>query len=142
MKNIVLLLSMLALVCGYTVATVAAEEKPKEGKFFTAAIDKDGVQRVEIVGGGYFFDPSHIVVKVNVPVELKVRKEGGIVPHDIVMKAPDAGIDFRVSLGKEPQVVRFTPTKTGSYPFYCSKKLLFLESHREKGMEGTLEVVE
>jgi plastocyanin domain-containing protein len=142
MKNFVLFLSMLALVCGYTVATVAAEEKRKEGKLFVAAIDKDGVQRLEIVGGGYFFDPSHIVVKVNVPVELKVRKEGGIVPHDIVMKAPDAGIDFRVSLGKEPQVVRFTPTKTGSYPFYCSKKLLFLESHREKGMEGTLEVVE
>jgi plastocyanin domain-containing protein len=142
MKNFVLLLSVLALVCGFSGAIPAAEEKPKEEILFTATIDKDGVQRVEIVGGGYFFNPNHIVVKVNVPVELKIRKEGRIVPHDIVMKAAEAGIDFSVSLSKEPQVVRFTPTKTGSYPFYCSKKLLFLESHREKGMEGTLEVVE
>jgi hypothetical protein len=30
----------------------------------------------------------------------------------------------------------------GEYPFYCSKKLLFFKSHREKGMEGMLEVVQ
>jgi plastocyanin domain-containing protein len=109
---------------------------------FHATVDKDGVQQVEVVGGSYFFSPSRIVVKVNVPVELKVRKDPGIVPHNITMKAPEAGIDFSVSLAKEPQVVRFTPTKTGLYPFYCGKKILFLESHREKGMEGILEVTE
>jgi hypothetical protein len=27
----------------------------------------------------------------------------------------------------------------GIYLFYCDKKLLFLPSHREKGMEGRLE---
>jgi len=142
MKILGMFFSVMILVCGFTGVIPAAEEKPKEEKLSTATIDKDGVQRVEIVGGGYFFNPNHIIVKVNVPVELKVRKEGGIVPHDIVMKAYEAGIDFSVSLSKETQVVRFTPTKTGSYPFYCSKKLLFFESHREKGMEGTLEVVE
>ncbi len=42
----------------------------------------------------------------------------------------------------EAKVIRFTPTRVGSYPFYCNKKLLFFESHREKGMEGILEVVE
>jgi plastocyanin domain-containing protein len=142
MKNIVLLLSLSVLVCGFSVATVAVEEKPKEEKLVRASIDKDGVQRVEIVGGGYFFTPNHIIVKVNVPVELKVRKESGIVPHNIVMKAPEAGIEFNVSLKDEPQVIRFTPGKTGTFPFYCSKKLLFFASHREKGMEGTIEVTE
>jgi plastocyanin len=39
-------------------------------------------------------------------------------------------------------VIKFTPKKAGSYPFYCSKKLLFFESHKDKGMKGTLEVVE
>lgn len=114
-----------------------AEEVP-----FRAAVDADGVQRAEIVGGGYFFKPSHIIVTVNVPVELKVRKEGGIVPHDIVIDAPDAGITVRENLSTEPKVVRFTPTKVGKYPFYCGKKLLFFSSHREKGMEGVLDVVE
>jgi plastocyanin domain-containing protein len=135
-------ISLLLLVCGISTVALATEEKPKAEKTFRAALDKDGVQRVEIVGGGYFFAPNRIIVKVNVPVELKVRKEPGIVPHNIVMKAPEAGIDFEVPMKEEPQVIRFTPGKTGVYPFYCSKKLLFFESHREKGMEGLIEVVE
>lgn len=113
-----------------------------EEKLVRATIDSDGVQRVDIVGGGYFFNPNHIIVKVNVPVELKIRKESGIVPHNFVLKAAEMGLDQEISLGTEPKVVRFTPTKAGKYPFYCSKKLLFFESHREKGMEGVLEVVE
>lgn len=113
-----------------------------EEKIIRAMIDNDGVQRVDIVGGSYFFKPDRIIVKVNMPVELKLSKESWLVPHNFVIKAPDAGIDLDVSLGTELQVVRFLPTKTGIYQFYCSKKLLFLESHREKGMNGTLEVVE
>ncbi len=105
-------------------------------------VDKDGVQRVEILGGEYFFKPAHIVVKVNVPVELRVRKDGYVVPHSIVIDAPDAGITVSESLSRDPQPIRFTPTKAGTYPVYCDKKLLFLDSHREKGMEGILEVVE
>jgi plastocyanin domain-containing protein len=120
---------------------VWSDEKPKEERVFKAVIDQDGVQRVEMVGGSYFFRPNHVIVKVDVPVELTVRKESGIVPHDIVLKAPESGIDISLSLSDEPQTVRFTPTKTGSYPFYCDKKLFFFPSHREEGMEGTLEVI-
>ncbi len=109
-------------------------------KEFTAKTDPDGVQRVEILAGSYFFDPNYIIVKVNVPVELKIRKEPGLIPHDIVMKAPEAGIDFRQELKETPDIVKFTPTKTGTYPFDCDKKVLFFESHKEKGMTGTLEV--
>jgi plastocyanin len=109
---------------------------------FQATIDSDGVQKVEIVAGEYFFNPDAIVVKVNVPVELKVRKEPGIVPHDFVIKAPEAGLDVLESLGVEPKTIRLTATKVGKYPFYCDKKLIFSKSHREKGMEGTLEVTE
>jgi len=109
---------------------------------FSATIDKDGVQMVEVLGGDYFFKPNHIIVKANVPVEMKVSKEGGFVPHNIVINAPDAGIDVNESLGKEPKVIKFTPKKAGKYPFYCDKKLLFFKSHKEKGMEGVMEVVE
>ena len=142
MKQSAIYLFVLLLVCVYSASAVAAEERPKEVKILRAALDKDGVQRVEVVGGGYFFDPNRIIVMVNLPVELKVRKEPGVVPHDIVMNSPEAGMDFRVSMHEEPQIIRFTPNKAGIYPFYCSRKLLFFESHREKGMEGVLEVVE
>lgn len=112
------------------------------GSVFRAAADADGVQRVEIVGGSYHFRPDHIVVEVNHPVELKVKKERGLTPHNIVLKAPEAGIDFEVPLGEEATTIRFTPTKTGVFKFYCNKRLLFFKSHRDRGMEGELEVVE
>jgi plastocyanin domain-containing protein len=106
------------------------------------AIIDDGVQRVVILGGGYFFTPDHVIVKVNVPVEMVISKEDGFIPHDFIIEAPEAGIEVDESLSSDPKVVRFTPTKVGKYSYYCSKKLLFFEDHREKGMEGVLEVVD
>jgi plastocyanin len=44
-------------------------------------------------------------------------------------------------MSSEPKIIKFTPTKTGSYPFYCNKRLWPFEGHRGKGMEGTIEVV-
>jgi len=73
---------------------------------------------------------------------LVVKKESGIGPHNIVAKSPEAGIDFNEGMSSEPKSITFTPTKAGTYPFYCDKKLLFFESHREKGMEGVIEVIE
>ena len=140
MKQLAMILVAVVLLYGYS--PVVAEEKPQSEKVFRATIGQDGIQHVDILGGGYFFRPNHIVVRVNVPVELRVKKEATYVPHDFAIKAPEAGIDFSVSMGEEPKVVKFTPTRAGTYPFYCTKKLLFFESHREKGMEGVLEVVE
>jgi plastocyanin len=71
-----------------------------------------------------------------------ISKEDGFTPHDFIIEAPEAGIEVDESLSSDPKVVKFTPTKVGKYPYYCSKKLLFFEDHREKGMEGVLEVVE
>jgi len=109
---------------------------------YKAVVDKDGVQRVNMVGGSYFFDPDHIIVKVNIPVELKVKKEAGITPHDISINEPEAGIVFSESLATEPKIIKFTPKKPGKYQFYCTKKLLFLKSHKDRGMEGVIEVIE
>lgn len=111
-------------------------------KRFVAAVDADGVQRAEMVGGDYYYDPNYIIVKVNKPVELKVKKAAGYIPHNLLAKAPEAGISFSIELKSDPQTVRFTPTKTGKYPIYCDKSLLFFKTHREKGMEGMIEVVE
>ena len=111
-------------------------------KVYKAEIDEDGVQRIAITGGEYYFEPDHIVVKVNTPVELTVKKEPGMVPHNIVINAPDAGMEVRAKLTKDTKVVIFTPTKTGIYPFICSKKFLFFKSHEEKGMKGVIEVIE
>jgi plastocyanin domain-containing protein len=112
------------------------------GKRFVATVDVDGTQRINMTGGAYYFDPEIVVVKVNVPVELMIRKEAGVAPHNIVLKAPEAGISIDESLSSEPKVIRFTPTKPGRYPFECTKRFLFFKSHKERGMHGVLEVVE
>ncbi len=122
-------------------AGLAGGEDTKK-KPFVAGIDNDGIQRVEVTGGNYFFVPDHIVVRLGVPVELSVKKEPGLVPHNIVLDETGTGIEIRQNLGSKPLIIRFTPEKTGRYPFFCDKKLLFFKSHREKGMEGILEVIE
>ncbi len=137
MKYFKCLFAILILLLIFSAGVVNGENKQ-----FIASIDQDGVQRVEVLAGEYFFDPNYIVVKVNVPVEIKIKKEPTIVPHSFITKAPEAGMDIYESLSSEPKIIRFTPTKVGKYPFYCDKKFLFSKSHREKGMEGVIEVIE
>ncbi|GFE61055.1 cupredoxin domain-containing protein [Geobacter sp. AOG2] len=113
-----------------------------DGVPFIVPVDKDGAQRAEVLGGDYFFKPNHIVVKVNQPLELLVRKDGWFITHSFVIDAPEAGIKINESLSHDLKTIAFAPTKVGSYPFYCEKKPPFLASQRGKGMEGVLEVVE
>ncbi len=113
-----------------------------ESKVFIAAVGDDGKEHIDITGGSYFLKPNSIIVKVNVPVELTIRSEPSLIPHNFVLKAPEAGIDISTSISTVPKVLSFTPTKTGEYKFYCDKRFLFFKSHREHGMEGTLKVAE
>ena len=136
-----LILVLTAPVFGQSDPKADPKADSKEVKKVVATVDPDGVQRVAILGGGYFYNPNYVVVKVNVPVELSLTKESGMTPHDFSIKAPEAGIDISVSLDTKPQLVKFTPTKTGKYPFVCSKKFLWI-NHKAKGMEGLLEVTE
>jgi plastocyanin domain-containing protein len=103
--------------------------------------DADGVQRITLTSGSYFFKPGRIVVKANVPAEILASRESGITPHNLVIQAPEAGVMIDQELATDPKKIAFTATKPGKYPFYCSKKLPFMAGHREKGMEGVLEVV-
>lgn len=112
-----------------------SEQPPQVAQ--TAKADSDGVQRVRVVAGSYFFKPNHIIVKANVPVELVVAREAGMAPHDLVID--EAGV--KQDLSTEPTRISFTPRKAGRYVIYCSKKPPLLASHRERGMEGVLEVV-
>lgn len=105
-----------------------------------ASVGADGVQRARIEGGSYFFRPERVTVKMNMPVELTVSVARSLVPHSFVIQAPAAGIEIDEDLSSTPKTLRFTPTAAGSYPFYCRNRLLFLESHRDKGMAGMLVV--
>ncbi len=136
-RNSFIILTVIVLAAVSLV--LAAEWKEKR---VVAVVGQDGVQRVEITGGGYYFDPNTIVVKVNVPVELVVKKTPGGFGHSIMLNAPEAGIDFEEALGTGPKSITFTPTKVGKYMFICTHKVPFSKSHKDRGMYGYLEVVE
>ena len=143
MKFVIFCLILLAaLVVSPSLAEAPSPMLAGGEEVYRAFIAPDGIQHVALMGGNYFFRPNHIIVRANVPVELGVSLERGLVPHSLVIRAPEAGIAVDEKLSTEVKAIRFTPTATGHYAFYCKNKLLFLKSHREKGMEGMLEVVE
>ena len=100
----------------------------------------DKVQSIDVIVDSYSFEPDHIVARANKPVELTLKSVTTLIPHNFTIDYPDAGlnVDEDIPHGKDVQVT-FTPTKPGSYEFYCDKKFLF-DSHKDKGMKGVLEV--
>lgn len=106
-----------------------------------ATVGADGVQRIAIAGGSYFFRPSHIVARANVPLEIQLSVEPGLIPHRFVLDAPAGQQQADVPLDTRAQTLRLT-LAAGDYPFYCPNRLLLFPSHRAHGMAGVLQVRE
>ncbi|MBM4196555.1 MAG: quinol oxidase [Gammaproteobacteria bacterium] len=123
---------LLALSMGITAPALAEEP-------VTATLDADGVQRAAIVLDSYSYTPGHLIVQAGKPVELKLTKEG-FAPHDFVIDDAAAGFTVKEDVGGDGKTLRFTPMNPGKFAIYCSKKAPIGKSHREKGMEGVLEV--
>lgn len=138
-------LGLLVSMIGVTVigiAPIAAAEPASPVPPLQVPVDMvDGLQRATVVLDSYSYTPHHLIVQAGKPVELFLTSITSVTPHNFVLKSEAAGLSIErdVSAGKTV-TVQFTPMKPGIYTFYCDKKLLFLPSHREKGMEGTLEV--
>lgn len=132
--KILKLLTAAALAAGTALALADATVPTR------VPVDADGVQRVTIVGGSYFFRPALVIVRADVPVELTVSAEPGVVPHSFEIDAPQAGIAVHTELATTPRTLRFTPRQPGRFAYYCTHRLLFLRSHRERGMAGVLVV--
>jgi plastocyanin len=108
---------------------------------FEVPPDPAGVQRAVIEADSYDFAPRHLVVRAGKPVELTFKSVTWLVPHNVVIDDPRSGLTIREEIAAgESVTVKFTPTVPGTFAIYCDKKLPFFKSHREKGMEGVLEV--
>ena len=78
------------LLVGLAACQSAGEQKPAaQEQARVVKADHDGVQRVTVLAGNYFFKPSRIIVKADTPVEILASREAGMVPHDLVIQAPD-----------------------------------------------------
>ncbi len=104
-------------------------------------IAPDGIQRVTIILDSYSYSPNHLVVESGKTVELTLTSVTTITPHNFIIKDSAGGLSVEQDVGAGKTVlVRFVPTQRGLFPFFCDKRLWPMPSHRDKGMEGVLEV--
>lgn len=118
-------------------AVVYAAEPAQPSAPFIVPIGPDGVQRATVILDSYSYQPGHLILEAGKPVELTLKSETFLTPHNFIIK--ELSIEEDVGAGKTI-VVKFTPTQTGTFAIYCDKRLWPLPSHRDKGMEGKLEV--
>jgi len=138
----------LSIVCalilgavGGPALAIGADQAPQVPPLQVPVDQLDGIQRATIILDSYSYTPHHLIVQAGKPIELLLTSITTITPHNFLLKNEAAGLSIErdVSSGRTV-TVQFTVRKPGLYPFYCDKKLLFFPSHREKGMEGVLEV--
>ncbi len=135
------LLATVWLLTSVGVTIVHAAEPAQPGPPVVIPVAADGVQRATVTIDSYSYTPNHLIVEAEKPVELTLTSVTTIIPHNFIIKDPAGSLSVEqdVSAGKTVTVT-FTPTQPGTFPIYCDKRLWPLPSHRDKGMEGTLEV--
>jgi len=135
------LVATVGLIIVISVTIVDAAEPSQFGSPMVIPVAEDGVQRATITLDSYSYTPNHLIVEAGKPVELVLISVTTIIPHNFIIKSPTGSLSVEqdVSAGKTV-TIRFTPTQPGTFPIYCDKRLWPLPSHRDKGMEGTLEV--
>jgi plastocyanin len=103
---------------------------------------QESPQEISINLGDYHFTPDTLEVQAGSRVVLTLINTDALTPHNFTLQDDAAGLDIttNVSAGSRA-VIEFTPLKPGNYTFFCNKKLLFMKSHRERGMQGTLRVI-
>jgi plastocyanin len=107
----------------------------------SATQDNSGPQRIEMDLGDYRFHPKSLSIAAGSSAELILTNRDSFIPHNFIVEAPEAGMEVRMNVPSSESVkVVLRPTRPGTYAFYCDKQFLFFESHREKGMEGQIEV--
>jgi heme/copper-type cytochrome/quinol oxidase subunit 2 len=111
------------------------------GSAIAVPISPDGVQRATIILDSYSYSPNHLVVENGKPVELTLTSVTTITPHNFIIKDSTGSLSVEQDVGAGRTVMaRFVPTQPGLFSFFCDKRLWPMRSHRDKGMEGLLEV--
>lgn len=110
------------------------EEATSEVVTKDAMVSDENMEKNQVVaveGGMFYFKPNTITVKKDQPVTITFTNKEGL--HDFVVD--DLNVKSEVIGAGKSTVVSFTPTKAGTYEFYCS-----VGDHKAKGMKGTLVV--
>lgn len=130
---------------GWSIAALVAVGQAADGfepsPPIVVPISSDGVQRAKIILDSYSYSPNHLVVENGKPVELTLTSVTTIIPHNFIIENSAGNLSVEQDVGAGKTVIAsFVPTQPGLFPFFCDKRLWPMPSHRDKGMEGILEV--
>ncbi|HSA86424.1 MAG TPA: cupredoxin domain-containing protein [Nitrospira sp.] len=111
------------------------------GSAIAVPISPDGIQRATVLLDSYSYSPNYVIVEHGKPVELTLTSVTVITPHNFIIKDLTDSLSVEQDVGAGQTVMaRFVPTRPGLFSFFCDKRLWPMRSHRDKGMEGMLEV--
>ena len=134
---------MVGLLITFHAPMGQAADVPQPGPPFVVPVTADGVQRATVILDSYSYAPNHLVVEAGKPVELTLTSVTMITPHNFIIKDQAGSLSVEQEVGAGRTVtIKFTPPQPGIFPIYCDKRLWPMRSHRDKGMEGKLEVKE
>ena len=135
------MLLAIGLLISVGVTIVDAAEPSQSSPPLLVPVSTDGAQRATVTLDSYSYTPNHLIVEAGKPVVLTLTSVTTIIPHNFIIKDPagNLSVEQDLSAGKTV-IITFTPTQPGIFPIYCDKRLWPLPSHRDKGMEGKLEV--
>lgn len=129
------------LLTSVGISIVHGADPPQSDPPIIIPVAADGVQRATVTLDSYSYSPNHLIVQLGMPVELTLTSVTTLIPHNFIIQEPARGLFIEQDVGAGKTVtITFTPTQPGTFPIYCDKRLWPLPSHRDKGMEGKLEV--
>lgn len=103
---------------------------------------QDDTKVVEVMLGNYRFMPGEIELIADKPAIFGLVNTDSMIPHNFTIEGENHDLDINVDvLACERVNIKLKPSTAGRYTFYCGNKVLFMKSHREKAMQGTLIVV-
>ena len=105
---------LLAVIAG--IFFLSGSKVNADSNVFTASVDNDGVQKVNLGFKNYNYYPNTIKVKNGVPVEISLDESISGCYRSLIIR------DFGVSaISRSPsEKITFTPDKTGIFRFSCS----------------------
>jgi heme/copper-type cytochrome/quinol oxidase subunit 2 len=135
------ILATVGLLTSVGVTIVDAAEPSQSGPPLLVPVSADGAQRATVTLDSNSYSPNHLIVEAGKPVVLTLTSVTTIIPHNFIIKDPagNLSVEQDVRAGKTV-IITFTPAQPGTFPIYCDKRLWPLPSHRDKGMDGKLEV--
>jgi plastocyanin len=100
---------------------------------------QEAAREIDMTMGDYHYAPDVIEMESGQSIVLQLTNTDSITPHNFTLVDKSAGLDVDTDIAAGDSVrIRISTQQPGAYTGYCNRKLPFMKSHRDRGMQGTL----